>query len=40
MLLKMNRYWKIFNETKDISFLIDDEFLEKYDEIWGKVSNR
>ena len=28
------------NETKYISFLIkNDELLEKYDEIWGKVRN-
>ena len=31
---------KEFNETKYISFLIqDDESLEKYNEIWEKIKN-
>ena len=37
---KMTAYRKDFDETKYISFLIkDDEFLEKYNEIWEKVQN-
>ena len=37
---KMTPYRKDFDETKYISFLIkDDEFLEKYNEIWEKVKN-
>ena len=37
---KMTAYRKDFDETKYISFLIkDDEFLEKYNEIWEKVKN-
>ena len=40
MLPQMNGYTKLFNETKRMSFLIKDEnFLEKYDKIWDKVSN-
>ena len=35
----MSAQRKDFDETKYISFLIkDDEFLEKYNEIWEKVS--
>ena len=35
----MSAYRKDFDETKYISFLIkDDEFLEKYNKIWEKVS--
>ena len=31
-------YWRDSDETKYMSFLIkDDELLEKYNEIWGKV---
>ena len=37
---KMTAYRKDFDETKYISLLIkDDEFLEKYNEIWEKVQN-
>ena len=37
---KMTAYRKDFDETEYISFLIkDDEFLEKYNEIWEKVQN-
>ena len=37
---KMTAYRKDFDETKYISFLIkDDEFLEKYNDIWEKVQN-
>ena len=37
---RMTAYRKDFDETKYISFLIkDDEFLEKYNEIWEKVQN-
>ena len=37
---KMTAYRKDFDETKYISLLIkDDEFLEKYNEIWEKVKN-
>ena len=39
-LSKISAYKRDFNETKYISFLIkDDELLEKYNEIWGKVKN-
>ena len=39
-LLKMSAYRRDFDETKYMSFLIkDDELLEKYNEIWGKVKN-
>ena len=37
---KMTAYRKDFDETKYISFLIkNDEFLEKYNDIWEKVQN-
>ena len=37
---KRSAYIRDFDETKYISFLIkDDEFLEKYKEIWKKVKN-
>ena len=40
MLPKTIGYTKSFNENKYISFLIkDDEWLEKYNKIWNKVSN-
>ena len=40
ILLKMGVYRRDFDETKYISFLIkDDELLEKYNEIWDKVTN-
>ena len=36
----MSAYWRDFDETKYISFLIKvDELLEKYNEIWEKVNN-
>ena len=36
----MGVYRRDFDETKYISFLIkDDELLEKYNEIWDKVTN-
>ena len=36
----MSVYWKDFDETKYMSFLIEDnKLLEKYKEIWDKVSN-
>ena len=36
---KMSAYRRDFDETKYMSFLIkDDELLEKYHEIWEKVS--
>ena len=36
----MSAYRRDFDETKFMSFLIKDEnFFEKYNEIWGKVSN-
>ena len=36
-LSKMSAYRRYFDGTKCISFLIkDDEFLEEYNEIWGK----
>ena len=36
----MSAYRKRFDETKYVSFLIkDNELLEKYNEIWDKVSN-
>ena len=35
----MTAYRKDFDETKYISFLIkDNELLEKYNEIWNKIS--
>ena len=35
----MTTYRKYFDEIKDVSFLIkDDKLLEKYNEIWDKVS--
>ena len=35
----MSVYWKDFDETKYMSFLIEDnKLLEKYKEIWDKVS--
>ena len=38
-LTKMNAYRKDSDETKYISFLIkDDELLEKFNEIWDKIS--
>ena len=37
---KISAYRRDFDETKCKSFLIkDDELLEKYNEIWEKVSN-
>ena len=37
---KISAYRRDFDETKYMSFLIkDDEFLEKYNEIWGNVTN-
>ena len=37
---KMSAYRRDFDETKYMSSLIkDDELLEKYNEIWKKVSN-
>ena len=37
---KKSAFRKDFDETKSVSFLIkDDELLEKYNEIWGKVKN-
>ena len=37
---KMTAYRKVFDETKSRSFLIkDNELLEKYNEIWDKVSH-
>ena len=37
---KICRYRRKFDKTKCMSFLIkDDKFLEKYYEIWKKVSN-
>ena len=40
ILLKMGAYRRDFDETKYISFLIkDDKLLEKYNEIWDKVTN-
>ena len=36
----MSGYVKSFNETKSMSFLIEDEkLLKKYNKIWKKVSN-
>ena len=36
----MSAYRKDFDKTKYMSFLMkDDELLEKYIEIWGKVNN-
>ena len=35
----MTTFRKYFDEIKDVSFLIkDDKLLEKYNEIWDKVS--
>ena len=40
MLPKMSTYRRDFDETKYMSFLIKNhELLEKYNEIWEKVSN-
>ena len=40
MLAKMSAYRRDFDETKYMSFLTkNDELLEKYNEIWDKVSN-
>ena len=40
MLPKIGAYRKGFDESKLMSFLIkDNELLEKYNEIWGRVSN-
>ena len=37
---KMSASWREFDKTKCVSFLIKDEkFLEKYNEIWKKVSS-
>ena len=37
---KISAHRRDFDETKYMSFLIkDDELLEKYSEIWDKVSN-
>ena len=39
MLPKMSTYTRNFDETRYMSFLIkDNELLEKYHEIWDKVS--
>ena len=39
-LLKMSAYWRDFDKTKSVSFLIKDEkLLGKHNEIWKKVSN-
>ena len=36
----MSAYSREFDETKYMSFLIkDDELIEKYNEIWGKIKN-
>ena len=36
----MGAHKRDFDETKYMSFLVkDDELFEKYNEIWGKVSN-
>ena len=36
----MSGYRNSFNEPKHVSFLIkDDELVEKYNEIWDKISN-
>ena len=35
----MSAYRKDFDETKYIFFMKDDELLEKYNWIWGKVKN-
>ena len=36
----MSAYRRDFDEIKYMSFLMkDDELLEKYNEIWGKVKN-
>ena len=40
MLSKMRAYRRDFGETKYMSiFIKNDELLEKYNEIWDKVSN-
>ena len=40
MLPKMSSYKRDFDETIYMSFLIkNDELLEKYNEVWDKVSN-
>ena len=40
MLSKMSACIRDFDETKYISFLIkNEELLEKYNEIWDKISN-
>ena len=40
ILPKMSAYRGDFDETKYMTFLIkDNELLEKYNEIWDKVSN-
>ena len=40
MLPKMSAYIRDFEETKYISFSIkNEELLEKYNEIWDKISN-
>ena len=36
---KLSEYRKDFDETKYMSFLIKDELLEKYNEIWEEVKN-
>ena len=36
---KISPYRKYFDETKYMSFLIKDELLEKYNEIWRKVKS-
>ena len=39
-LQKISKHRKDFDKTKDISFLtMDKKLLEKYNEIWKKVSN-
>ena len=41
MLSKRSAYRRDFDETKYMSFLInDDALLKKYDEIWGKISSK
>ena len=40
MLPKMSAYGKSFGETKNMSLLAKcDRLFEKFDKIWGKVSN-
>ena len=36
---KEGAYKRAFDETKYVFFIKDDEFLEKYNEIWEKVKN-